>query len=80
MSCSASSRTEKRSVPEDLNVPTKKIKVNDGSTDQKPVTSIVTAGSQPKFISAAELVVPLPEISDEEFLKMALEFERKYGY
>ncbi|CAF4248322.1 unnamed protein product, partial [Adineta steineri] len=75
-----SSRTEKRPVPEDLNVPTKKIKVNGGSTEQKPAAPVVTAGSQSKFISAAELVVPLPDISDEELLEMALEFERKYGY
>ncbi|CAF1185724.1 unnamed protein product [Adineta steineri] len=80
ISCRPSSRTEKRPVPEDLNVPTKKIKVNGGSIEEKSVAPIVTAGSQPKFISAAELVVPLPEISDEELLEMALEFERKYGY
>ncbi|CAF1325201.1 unnamed protein product [Adineta steineri] len=80
ISCSPSSRTEKRPVPEDLNVPTKKIKVSGDSTEQKPVAPVVTARSQPKFISAAELVVPLPEISDEELLEMALEFERKYGY
>ncbi|CAF1571380.1 unnamed protein product, partial [Adineta steineri] len=52
-SCSPSSRREKRPVPEDLNVPTKKIKVSSDSTEQKPVAPVVSAGSPPKFISAA---------------------------
>ncbi len=79
MSCSSSNLTEKRSLTEDLNVQIKKIKVDDASFEQKTPVPAVEREAQPKFISAAELAMPLPEISDEELLEMALELERRCG-
>jgi len=33
----------------------------------------------PKFVRAATMVVPTPEITDEELLEFTLEFEREHG-
>jgi len=35
--------------------------------------------AQPKFVSAAKMVISMPEITDEELLEFTLEFERKHG-
>jgi hypothetical protein len=35
--------------------------------------------AQAEFVSAAKIVIPMPEISDEELLEFTLEFERKHG-
>ncbi len=43
--------------------------------------SIFPAGNtvQPKFASAKNMVVPIPEMTDQELLKYALEFELQNG-
>ena len=43
-----------------------------------PIPSAANA-TQPKFLSAATMIEPVPEISDKELLQFTLEFERKHG-
>jgi hypothetical protein len=45
---------------------------------ETPMPSEASA-ALPKFVSASNMVEPMPEISDEELLKFVLEFEREHG-
>jgi hypothetical protein len=57
----------------------KKIKIETPMLEQK-VSMPCSANSAPvKFVSAATMVQPIPEITDEELLEFTLEFERKHG-
>jgi hypothetical protein len=69
----------KRSADEDVHVDMKKIKIETPTLEQQ--ASIFRAGNivQPKFVSAAKMVVPILEMTDEELLTSALEFDRQNG-
>ena len=62
-----------------MDVQTKKTKVEHSLFEQKDLVASGATNIQPNFVSAATLVIPIPEISDEELLAFVLEFERKHG-
>jgi hypothetical protein len=57
----------------------KKIKIETPILQQKVSMPSAANTAPPKFVSAGTMVVPIPEISDEELLEFTLEFERKHG-
>ena len=57
----------------------KKIKAELPPGEQASPMDVDTTSVQANFVSAASLVVRMPEISDEELLEFVLEFERKNG-
>ena len=61
------------SFEETVDCPTKKIKVEGAPSGR------VATNAPASFVSAASLVQPTSEISDEELLEFTLEFERKHG-
>ncbi|CAF1213513.1 unnamed protein product [Adineta steineri] len=68
----------KRAASEQLQGQGKKIMI-----DHRASSSTPKSLDQPKFVSASEMIInnrtsiqQIPEISDEEFLKMAIEFEK----
>ncbi|CAF1364671.1 unnamed protein product [Rotaria sordida] len=77
---SKSSNPEKRSSTEDLNVQAKKKKIETPMLEQKVPMASDRNTTPPKFVSAATMRVPIPEITDEELLAFTLEFERKHGF
>ncbi|CAF4552946.1 unnamed protein product [Rotaria socialis] len=73
------SRTGKRFAIEDINVEIKKTKTETPMLEQKVSMPSAANTAAVKFVSASTMVVPLPEITDEELLEFTLEFERKHG-
>ncbi|CAF1123430.1 unnamed protein product [Rotaria sp. Silwood1] len=71
--------SEKRSSAEDINTETKKTRFETPILEQKTSMPSAASATVPKFVSAATMAAPVPEISDEELLKFTLEFERKHG-
>lgn len=78
-------RGKKRPAPLSPEAQAKKKMVDHHSCKEKPLNVIAKTTDQPKFISAAEVAIKthtniqaMPEISDEELLMMALEFEKKH--
>ncbi|CAF4110813.1 unnamed protein product [Adineta steineri] len=68
----------KRAASEQLQGQGKKIMIDHHASSSTPKSL-----DQPKFVSASEMIInnrtsiqQIPEISDEEFLKMAIEFEK----
>jgi hypothetical protein len=57
----------------------KKIKVETPTLEQKAEMPVLINTNPPKFVSAATMVVPIQELTDEEILEFTLEFERKHG-
>lgn len=77
---SASSNSAvKRSFDEDMNIEIKKMKIETPMLEQKVLMPSATNANPPKFVSAATMAVPIPEITDEELLEFTLEFEREHG-
>lgn len=62
-----------------MDVETKKINMEHSLPEEQILVPSITINVHTKFVNASELITPMPEISDQELLKMALEFERKYG-
>ncbi|CAF4578594.1 unnamed protein product [Rotaria sp. Silwood1] len=79
LDASKSSNPEKRSSTEDLNVQAKKKKIETPMLEQRVPMASDGNTTPPKFVSAATMRVPIPEITDEELLAFTLEFERKHG-
>lgn len=55
------------------------MKIEASSNERQLPPAGSTADNRPGFASAATLVTRLVEITDEELLEYALEFERKHG-
>ncbi|CAF3422167.1 unnamed protein product [Rotaria sp. Silwood1] len=79
MASNYSNCSEKRSSAEDINTETKKTRFETPILEQKTSMPSAASATVPKFVSAATMAAPVPEISDEELLKFTLEFERKHG-
>ena len=79
MPSNSSNHATKRPADEEADAQGKKIKVERPSAEQASPIAVNTANVQANFVSAASLVIPIPEISDEELLAFVLEFERKNG-
>ena len=47
--------------------------------EERVLVPSITTNVHTNFVTASKLITPMPEISDQELLKMALEFERKYA-
>ncbi|CAF1333327.1 unnamed protein product [Adineta steineri] len=78
-SAEISNSSEKRSFSEDIDVQTKKIKLETPVLEQKSSMPSGASATAPKFISAAAMVASRLEITDEELLQFAIEFEREHG-
>ncbi|CAF1421109.1 unnamed protein product [Adineta steineri] len=74
-----SNSSEKRSFSEDIDAQTKKIKIETPVLAQKASMPSGASAVAPKFISVAAMVASRLEITDEEFLKFAIDFEREHG-
>ncbi|CAM4844286.1 unnamed protein product [Rotaria magnacalcarata] len=75
----------KRAASDELGGEVKKVMVDHHSHENKISSTVSKSFDQPKFVSAAIMassartnVQMIPEISDEELLAMAIEFEKKY--
>ncbi|CAF4289527.1 unnamed protein product [Adineta steineri] len=75
----SSNCSEKRSISEDIDAQTKKIKIETPVLEQKSSMPSSASATAAKFMSAAAMVVSRLEIADEEFLKFAIDFEREHG-
>ncbi|CAF1224531.1 unnamed protein product, partial [Rotaria magnacalcarata] len=81
-----SERVVKRAASDELGGEAKKVMVDHHSHENKISSTVPKSFDQPKFVSAAIMassvrtsVQMIPEISDEELLAMAIEFEKKYS-
>lgn len=72
-------RNEKRSLPENVDVEMKKMKIETPVLESKVSTPAEAAAAPPKFVSASSMIQPIQEISDEELLEFVLKFEREHG-
>lgn len=74
-----SNSIEKRTLDEVTDNQSKKMKIETPVLEEKnPVTS--AAPIEPtKFVNASSMIEPIEEISDEELLAYALEFERQHN-
>ena len=72
-------RAEKRSASDDFDLQAKKTKIETPILEKEVSMPSAATIAPPQFVSAAMLVVPVPDISDEELLEFTLEFERKHG-
>lgn len=70
--------TGKQSTAEDANVDDKKMKLEIVVSEEKASMPAATNSAEPKFINVIKLPVPIAELTDEELLEYALEFERKH--
>ncbi|CAF1520614.1 unnamed protein product [Adineta steineri] len=75
----SSNTSEKRSFSEDSDAQTKKIKIETPVLARKALMPSGASAVAPKFMSAAAMVASRLEITDEEFLKFAIEFEHEHG-
>jgi hypothetical protein len=55
------------------------MKIETSMVEQKGSMPSTANTAPPKFVSAATMVIPIPEFTDEEMLEFTLEFERKHG-
>jgi hypothetical protein len=55
------------------------MKIETSVVEQKVSMPSTANTAPPKFQSAATVVIPIPELTDEEMLEYTLEFERKHG-
>lgn len=77
-------RAVKRVASDELEGDAKKIMVNHDSYEKQHSSTVSKSFNQPKFVSAAMMIGSartniqmVPEISDDELLAMAIEFEKK---
>lgn len=70
----------KRAIPDRRKGEVKKIKIEHQSISEPSTVSKFITGTEVASVSAAKGIVPMPEISDEELLQMALEFEKKHPH
>ncbi|CAF1463685.1 unnamed protein product [Adineta steineri] len=75
----SSNSSEKDLFSEDIDAQTKKIKIETPVLAQKASMPSGANAVAPKFMSAAAMVASRLEITDEEFLKFAIDFEREHG-
>lgn len=68
----------KRSRDEEIDGETKKCKVGQPVEPKPAPISNTITNESPNFVSAATLVSPMQEISDEELVEYMLEFERQH--
>lgn len=79
MTANSSERTVKQSAGETSGAERQQMKIDASSNQRQLPPAGSAAGNRPGFASAATLVTRLVEITDEELLEYALEFERKHG-
>lgn len=74
----SSNNLEKQSTSNQFVAQEEKMEIDTPILEAKVSTNTANA-PQPKFVNATVMVAAVPDITDEEFLKFALEFEREHG-
>ena len=78
MTANSSERSVQQSTGQASGVGRQQMKIEASSNERQLPPAGSTADNRPGFASAATLVIRLVEITDEELLEYALEFERKH--
>ena len=72
-------RAEKRSASDDVDLIAKKTKIETPILEKEVSMPSAANIASAQFVSAATMMAPVPDITDEELLEFTREFERKHG-